>query len=83
MNKDKEMAILKMVYDTAHFKSVSNQESPDFVLQHHNLDTGFGVEITELYHSESHARLKNVSWYTDHLLNGVATFIGKMRRIFK
>jgi hypothetical protein len=51
--KDRERAVLQMVYDLDQFDSVRDSESPDFILQHRSEQEYFGVEITEFYLTES------------------------------
>ena len=58
--KDRERAILELVYDVARFDSVRDSESPDFELRYHNEEKYFGVEITEFYLCDSDARIKNI-----------------------
>ena len=47
--KNRERAILEMVYDVDRFDAVRESENPDFALQHHNQNECFGVEVTESY----------------------------------
>ncbi|MGB8211473.1 MAG: hypothetical protein WCF69_28525 [Mycobacterium sp.] len=67
--KDVELALLRVVYDTKHYRAVRHQEEPDFVLSDGS-GTGFGVEITEIYESESDARLQNIDGYMQGLWDG-------------
>jgi len=68
--KNRERAILEMVYDVDRFDSVRDSESPDFVLQHHNQNECFGVEVTEFYLTGSDARIRNISGYMPSLFAG-------------
>lgn len=67
--RQRERAILRIVYKESEFQSVVQQESPDFVLQ--RVDTEpFGVEITELFDTESDARTVIHPTYISDLLSG-------------
>ncbi|WP_156772254.1 hypothetical protein [Mycobacterium sp. 1245805.9] len=68
--KDVERALLRVVYDTKQYSAVRHQEEPDFVLSPNGNGTGFGVEITEVYESESDARLQNIDGYMQELWDG-------------
>jgi hypothetical protein len=59
-----------MVYDVDRFDSVRDSESSDFVLQHHNQNECFGVEVTEFYLTGSDARIRNISGYMPSLFAG-------------
>ncbi|MET8051489.1 hypothetical protein ABZU75_28195 [Streptosporangium sp. NPDC005286] len=67
---DRELAILRMIYDEKKFASVQHQDRPDFLLRHHGASTNFGVEVTELYQTESDARANNRPGYIGQLLAG-------------
>ena len=67
---EKERIILSMVYDLSRFASVIQRECPDFSLRYASVDQAFGVEVTELYYSESNARTHNIPRYTTDLLAG-------------
>ena len=68
--KDRERAILEMVYDVDRFETVRESESPDFTLQHRNEQEFFGVEVTELYLAGSDARVRNIPGYISSLFAG-------------
>jgi hypothetical protein len=68
--KRKERVIFEMVYDESAFSFVHQQESPDIVLAYRSVPAPFGVEITELYYSESEARLHNLPSYAQEILDG-------------
>ena len=71
MDKHKrERAIFQMVYDEGVFESVSQQETPDYVLRHPGSHSSFGVEITELYETEADARIIHHPRYLSELLAG-------------
>ncbi|MDH6366915.1 MULTISPECIES: hypothetical protein [unclassified Breznakia] len=57
--KAKEKAILNHVYSDANYEIIPS-ERPDFTLKAKNKDEVFGVEITELYLSENHAKAMNL-----------------------
>jgi hypothetical protein len=67
--KDVELALLRVVYDTTKYGTVRHQDKPDFVLSYGSR-TGFGVEVTEIYESESDARLQNIDGYMQALWDG-------------
>jgi hypothetical protein len=68
--KDRERAILQLVYDPNQFATVCESEKPDFKLRHHKEDKFFGVEITEFYLFESDARIKSIPGYLSELFAG-------------
>ncbi len=68
--KDRERAILELVYDLDHFAAVWESEKPDFKLRHQNEEEFFGVEITEFYLFESDARIKSIPGYLSELFAG-------------
>lgn len=71
MNKaDREFSILRTIYDDSRFASVAHSDRPDFILQHHHANESFGIEVTELYETESHARATYHPEYIGELLNG-------------
>src|ERR1700737_4022833 len=71
MNKaEREWATLRLVYDDQEFASVAHSDSPDFLLRHPSSDMQFGVEVTELYETESDARARFHESYIDDLLAG-------------
>src|ERR1700737_4615489 len=71
MNKaEREWATLRLVYDDQEFASDAHSDSPDFLLRHPSSDMQFGVEVTELYETESDARARFHESYIDDLLAG-------------
>ncbi|MDP9226259.1 MAG: hypothetical protein M3P18_20960 [Actinomycetota bacterium] len=68
--KRRERDILRLVYDEAEFLDVREQENPDFVLRRAGSAIGFGVEVTELFETESHARVRVHPRYVSELLAG-------------
>jgi hypothetical protein len=70
VRKDRERAILEMIYDVDQFDSVRNSESPDFTLQHRSEQEYFGVEITEFYLTDSDARIRSLPGYMTSLFAG-------------
>lgn len=68
--KDRERAILEMVYDVDRFDTVRESESPDFTLRYRNKQEYFGVEVTEFYLTDSDARIRNIPGYMSSLLAG-------------
>jgi hypothetical protein len=68
--KAKERVIFDMIYDESAFSFVRQQECPDVVLAYRSIPEPFGVEITELYYSESEARLHNLPSYAHELFEG-------------
>ena len=63
---EREAAILKAVYDTRDFDTVTHLDRPDFILGH-NSGVSFGVEITEVHRSETDARVTYRPSYLDDL----------------
>jgi len=66
----RERAILRLVYDEGEFVSVEPQDVPDIVLRHPGSTASFGVEVTELYQTESDARITRHPRYVSELLAG-------------
>jgi len=66
---EKELEILKLIYDLSKYKRVAKSEKPDFILYLPVRDYRFGVEISEFYFSESDARLRNIPNYVTEILN--------------
>ena len=64
-----ERKIFEMVYGEREFAEVVASERPDFLVRRCPGEPCFGVEIVELYTSESSARLKNIEPYTGELLD--------------
>lgn len=69
MNKIDELNIIRTIYELTHF-TVKESEKPDFILTNKMKfkDKPFGVEVTELYSSESSARLLNIEGYFDKII---------------
>jgi hypothetical protein len=68
--KHRERVVVEFIYDANQFWRLEESERPDFVVQHSASSQPFGVEVTEYYMSEPHARLKNVPQYFSNLLDG-------------
>jgi hypothetical protein len=70
MNKENEYEILNDVYQTDKFE-IERTERPDFILKNSGVKSlhKFGVEITELYTNESHARVKNIKGYINEIFD--------------
>lgn len=68
--KERERDILRLVYDESGFSEVRQQENPDFILRRAGSESGFGVEVTELFETESHARIRVYPRYVTELLAG-------------
>lgn len=68
--KQRERAILNMVYSKDRIDEVIAGENPDFKIRNKHQQNFFGVEITELYYSESNARLDNIQGYLGEILDG-------------
>jgi hypothetical protein len=64
----KEYAILQKIYPGSKFKNIVKRENPDFEIKH-NTGYKFGVEITELYFSETNARVMNIPGYFDNIFS--------------
>ena len=75
---DRERASLRLVYDEEKFALVEHRDEPDFVLQHHGDHLPFGVEVTDLYETESDARAQLHPTYISDLL--AVTSIGMTPR---
>lgn len=69
MDKTQELELFKYIYGNHTEWDVINSESPDFqCARNENLE--LGAEITDLYSTESDARLKKINGYALHLLSG-------------
>jgi len=66
--KERERAILDMVYGDGDFEEVIESESPDFRIKKKGQALAFGVEVTEFYCSESNARVRNIAEYVTQIL---------------
>jgi hypothetical protein len=64
-----ERKIFEMVYGEREFAELVASERPDFLVRRGPGEPCFGVEIVELYTSESSARLRNIKPYTAELLD--------------
>lgn len=69
MDKKKEKDILKMVYEDNYVEDIIDGENPDFRVRNKNQQYYYGVEVTELYYSESNARLKNIPSYFTEIMD--------------
>jgi len=71
-DKRRERGILWSVYRDDEFKEQAREgdERPDFVLRRNGGVNSFGVEVTELYQSESLARIGRIPTYGRDLLAG-------------
>ena len=67
--KDREKSILKMVYNNDQIDEIIDCEKPDFKVRNKHQQAFFGVEVTELYYSESNARLRNIPNYLGGILD--------------
>jgi hypothetical protein len=68
--KQREREILDEVYADRTFCEIEPHEPPDFLIRHHPRTERFGVEITEFYLTEGHARLERIEGYWADLLAG-------------
>lgn len=68
--KQRERRIFEMVYSNRSFDGIMANECPDFLVRQFPTSLCFGVEITEVYNSETDARLDRISGYVDQLLDG-------------
>jgi hypothetical protein len=68
--RTQETIILEMTYDMGRFTQVVPRERPDFALYQYGIDQPFGVEVTQLFGSESQARLNLVHGYMHRLWSG-------------
>lgn len=69
MDKLRESKLFEYVYGHCKDWSVKTHEAPDFVCFRNNTPI-LGVEVTELYHNETDARLENLDGYVLSLLDG-------------
>jgi len=69
MNKQQEWHILKQTMPSTLTANCIEHEAPDF-LAIQNGKTTLGIEITELFGSESDARLKKLPQYAENLISG-------------
>lgn len=66
IKKQKEKNIVINIYNSSEI-IIKDSEQPDFIIE--SSSEKFGVEVTELYLSESEARLNNYSGYKEKILN--------------
>lgn len=67
--KARERKILDLIYADRPTEEIVPSERPDFIIHRHG-GGPFGVEIAELYHSQSTARLERIPEYREELLSG-------------
>jgi hypothetical protein len=67
--KVRERKILDLIYPHRPIEEIMPSEAPDFVIRRRG-GVQFGVEIAELYHSQTAARLERIPEYTEELLRG-------------
>jgi len=67
--KKRERTILDLIYAARQVDDIAPSERPDFILRH-RCGFHFGVEIAELYHSQTTARLERIPEYRGELLSG-------------
>lgn len=67
MDKKREEEILKMIYSSEGY-IVLKSEEPDFVMTDKITEYVFGVEITEVFYTESEARLLNIPNYFENII---------------
>lgn len=65
--KGVERNILDMVFSEREY-NIENSEEPDFVLTHQHGGFKIGVEITEFFKDEAHARLHNIEGYISDVI---------------
>jgi len=70
IKKQRERRIFEMVYGNRSFDKIMANECPDFLVRQFPASPNFGVEITEVYNSETDARLDRISGYVNQLLDG-------------
>lgn len=68
--KQRERAVLNLVYDESEYDQVDDGERPDFRIRHKGTEAFFGVEITELYDSEAAARVLRIPDYVSEIVSG-------------
>lgn len=66
---DRERSALLTVYSAAELEVFTHQDRPDFRLARHG-GTQFGVEVTDIYPSDTHARVTNRPDYMPRLFEG-------------
>lgn len=65
-----ERAILGMVYDVPELDHWEHRDRPDFAIWTPSSDRAVGVEVTQIFPSESHARLQFIDGYLESLWQG-------------
>lgn len=65
-----EDMILRMAYDVPSLTRVHQRERPDFAVWIPGNPNAVGVEITQIFQSESHARLSFINGYAEDLWSG-------------
>jgi hypothetical protein len=55
--KDKERNILFSIYKKDDYAQIEDSEEPDFIICEKKDGNRFGVEVTELYYTETNARM--------------------------
>ncbi len=81
--KQRERTILSLIYDESEYCEVVDFEIPDFLVQHRNEDTFFGVEVTEVYYSDASARIKRVSDYFQLIVDKDVYLHKKDKKVLK
>lgn len=66
--KQSELKIFQLAFDRNTYKSFQHRDKPDFWVESIFKQTFYGVEVTELFISETDARLDKISDYADELL---------------
>lgn len=67
---ERELDALRAVYSEATVRSAVHHDRPDFLLTRQSPPLRFGVEITDIYPTESDARLQNRPGYIQQLFEG-------------
>lgn len=67
--REREQLVLRMIFDVGTFVDVQHRDRPDFALEL-GTEHPVGVEVTELYESQSHARIVNNPDYPSRLMAG-------------
>ncbi|MEG6585324.1 hypothetical protein [Dendrosporobacter sp. 1207_IL3150] len=60
--KLKEISIVNLIYSDVEYQ-ITPSEEPDFIIINKKAKYSFGVEVTEYYHNESNARIRNIPNY--------------------
>lgn len=68
--REQERAILRMIYDGEKVTDVVDRERPDFALQIQGNPRPVGVEVTQIFPSEAHARMYLLPGYLQDLWDG-------------